>query len=437
MSYVEEKEVCVEEDKGINQAKDRLGDNIEELEQAVFKKSHKGFMIISSMILITCVGVLGYFTTQGLLTSKSLHERYNINDHGVIQAIKSDFMQDIRVSSEHNGLTFTVDHIIVDEKRLMILYTIKSNRKKGYLNSVFYKIQDGEGNELPLGLEFPDIDMNFRENKTYRNHLNFVFSESEVPERIQLDLNLLTSEYSRSEAYEKNIDIHRNLDTYQWHLSIPIDHRPFQDKKIVYDLKKSFTIDDQKIYISGLTIYPTITIVDVCYDEHNTKKIFELVDFKIMDHNKAFDRGIGGLTTSRSGNNLSMYFESNYFQTDNKKLSLTGTGIRALDKNALEVIVDIDNKQVLQSPDNQIILDNISNDCLVFKHPLDGLVFDMGLIDGEGNEYSTNSQGFSSGVDGHSIFFNLPNKKLVSPLTLTISNYPTIIEHPFEIKILE
>ncbi len=82
-------------------------------------------------------GGIGYFTTQGLLTSKSLHERYNINDHGVIQAIKSDFMQDIRVSSEHNGLTFTVDHIIVDEKRLMILYTIKSNRKKGYLNSVF------------------------------------------------------------------------------------------------------------------------------------------------------------------------------------------------------------------------------------------------------------------------------------------------------------
>lgn len=117
MSYVEEKEVCVEEDKGINQAKDRLGDNIEGLEQAVFKKSHKGFMIISSMILITCVGVLGYFTTQGLLTSKSLHERYNINDHGVIQAIKSDFIQDIGISSEHNGLTFTVDHIIVDEKK--------------------------------------------------------------------------------------------------------------------------------------------------------------------------------------------------------------------------------------------------------------------------------------------------------------------------------
>ncbi len=113
----------------------------------------------------------------------------------------------------------------------MILYTIKSNRKDGYLNSVFYKIHDGEGNKLPLGLEFPDIDMNFRENKTYRNHLNFVFSESEVPERIQLDLNLLTSEYSRSEAYEKNIDIKKDSDTYQWHLSIPIDHRPFQDKK--------------------------------------------------------------------------------------------------------------------------------------------------------------------------------------------------------------
>ncbi len=157
-----------------------------------------------------------------------------------------------------------------------------------------------------------------------------------------------------------------------------------------------------------------------------------------MDHNKEFDNGIGGLISTGSGDIFKMYYESNYFDTNNKKISLTGNGIRALDKDALEVIVDIDNKQILQSPDDQIILYDISNKRLTFKHSLEGLRFDMEFVDGEGNVHSTNSRSFRSGEDGDYLYFHLPeDKKLVSPLTLTITSYPTVIEQPFEVKILE
>ncbi|QUI21592.1 DUF4179 domain-containing protein [Vallitalea pronyensis] len=431
-------ELSVEEVKLEEQIVDSIGDNIEKIEPNIPKKSYKKIVTISSILFITCVGVLGYLANQGLLTPKSLHERYQINDSGAIQAIRSDFIQEIGVSHEYKGLTFTVDHIIVDEKRLMILYTIKSNRKKGFLNNIYYEISDGEGKRLPLSQSYPLLNMDLSKHKTYQDHLSFVFNESKIPERIQLDLNLQTSESDTVTEPEDSMKEDKTDNSYEWHVSIPVDHKPFQDKKIVYDLQKSCMINNQKIHIDGLTIYPTIAVVSMRYDPQNTKKIFELVDFKIMDGSKAFTRGVDGLLSAGSDHNLNMYFESNYFETDNKKLSLTGTGIRALDKDKLKVIVDIDNKKVIQSPNNQLTLDDINSNYITLRHKIDGLQFDMKFMDGEGNMHQTNSQGYSTDSEGYSNLFYLPkNKKLMSPLTLTIISYPTITEHPFEVKILE
>lgn len=407
------------------------------------RKESKKIVTVSSMIIITCVGVLGYLATQGLLTPKSMHERYKIKDYGAIQAIKSDFMQDIGASCEHDGITFTVDHIIVDEKRLMILYTIKSNRKKGFLNNMLYEVCDGEGNALPLARFFPTSDMDIKKNRLYQNHLNFVFEDSQVPDRIQLNLNLRISEHTHLKDHAslergQHSMVDSDANTYPWHVSFPINHQPFQDKKIVYDFKKSCIIDNQKIYIHGLTIYPTIAVVNMSYDQENTKEIFELVDFSIMEHDKTFGGPIGGLVRSGTKDHYSLYLESNYFGTDSKQLSLTGKGIKALSKHALQVIVNIDNKKIIQSPDNQIEVDKITNEYISIKYPLDGLQFDTAFVDGEGQVHETNVQSYESDNDGYYALIYLPeDKQLVSPLTLTIISYPTITEHPFEVKILE
>lgn len=410
--------------------KDLVPDSCKE---SIPHKNRKQWVMIGSITAIVILALIGALSVRKIILGNKLHQVYQIEDQGIIAAIEEDFMQKIDISDEGNGFKFTVDHIIVDEKRLVVLYTIRSKKRKGILEDMFYQLYNEEGKRVNISMTYPMYNMDLSKKRLYKGHLSFVFTNEEMPEEITIDFNL---KLEGDDRREYSSDMTR--EEFDYHVTIPIEHRPFDDKKIVYELNTSFLVDGQRIFVDDMIIYPLMSVVHIRYDDANTKKIFDIEGFKIIENGHGYVTGVGGLTSSGGDQERWLYYESNYFNTKHRDIALVGNGITALEKNQLEVVVDIANKKILRGPDEDMTVLEVTDRYVSIGYSVDGLLFDTRYSDGSGQVIETNQQGFSARDDIYETLVYFPEgEEIVSPLTLKISRYPVVIEDPFEVNILK
>ncbi|MBO9599387.1 MAG: hypothetical protein J7559_16390, partial [Cohnella sp.] len=185
---------------------------------------------------------------------------------------------------------------------------------------------------------------------------------------------------------------------------------------------------------------------EVAYDPSNTKKMFAFDDIRIEDEN---GETFGTITNGVSATNINddrivLYFQSNYFRKPDR-LYLRASSIRALDKDKLEVKVDLENHALLSRPDDKITLDRIEtgladgNDILEFSllndDPLDKdrafSLFASKYKDASGRSFDSNRSG--SSIDRYLYYFESEN--YLTPLTLTIADYPTRIRGDIDVRV--
>lgn len=160
-----------------------------------------------------------------------------------------------------------------------------------------------------------------------------------------------------------------------------------------------------------------------------------------------------GVTGSRLDENHEiLYFQSNYF-TQPKKLFLRGKSIRALDKDDLSVIVDIEQERIHEGPAN-LVLDQVIKTSSGKEKELYFLlktnpeydekrgfsIFPHEFTDARGNSFNTGVQSIRSHSDNpgydQTLVFSLPdNQSYQSPITFRIQDYPSRIIGEFDIRI--
>lgn len=121
-------------------------------------------------------------------------------------------------------------------------------------------------------------------------------------------------------------------------------------------LNTTATVEGQHITFEKLTVYPTKTILDIKFDPRNSKQIFAFDDLRLLDENKHTWKWFS--VTKESNDHLILHFKSNYF-LNSKQLYLQAHSLRALDKDKLDVVVHLQKKQLLKSPDLRLQLDTI------------------------------------------------------------------------------
>ena len=370
-------------------------------------------------------------------------------DKGIKDAVENNFIQNVNMSQEHEGLVFTIKDIIIDKSRAILFYSIqnKTNHKLVNIAEINLKDENGKNVIASSGIDL-FVNENMMEQKELLGKVNFNFIDNEtiIPDRLFIDVKLQDEVTNEIISRDK-----RKILISTWKFNIPIDKEKLKNMKVVYNLNQIIKIDGQKIFFKTVTITPTQISVEIEYDKSNSKKILGYDDIEIVNEEGekwgTIMNGISG--TRKDDDHQTLFFQSNYF-TNPKELYIKGSSIKSLDKDKLKVIVDVDKKVLLKAPDDKLTLKSVTTikgkTSLEFELLKDKIldkdkgyfVFLSDFEDSDGNIIHNKVGGSThlNGTDRQYIEYIITNdSKFKNPISLTISDYPTRIKGDFKVKI--
>lgn len=344
-------------------------------------------------------------------------------DKGLMMAIDQSLLQKVGVTDEHDGASMTVDSIITDESRMVIFYTMKGMKdpEKGMYD---IDLLDEHGKNLPVGFSYSSPKPTSDEN-VYENMIDVIFTdEASPPDELSVVIKA------------------RGANPHEWKVTFPVDKTLTKGMKKVIPINQTLTVDGQLIDVKQATLYPTRLVLDVKFDPKNTKKIFGLNDLQLVD-----ERGRAWRTDTATGeDDRSIYFESMYF-SEPKKLTLQGSGFSGLDKEDLDLVLDLKTRQIKGGPTGLKMLgSNVNGDDLIINFSVDGSI-DGGFVlafgevkDSLGTLYQMPGSSWSSG-DGTDDNYTIISSTVENGATIEgeiqmhIATYPMKVRSPFSIEI--
>lgn len=345
-------------------------------------------------------------------------------DKGLMMAIDQSLLQKVGVTDEHDGASVTVEGIITDESRMVIFYKMKGIRdpEKGNYD---IDLLDGNGKNLPVAFSYaypmPSSDENIHENM-----IDVIFTDEASPPD-ELSVVFKSRDTASSE---------------EWKVTFPVDKNLTKGMKKVIPVNQTLTVDGQRIDVKQATLYPTRLVLDVKFDPKNTKKVFGLSDLQLVD-----EQGRAWRTDTSTGEDeRSIYFESMYFSIP-KKLTLQGSGFSGLDKEDLDLVLDLKSRQITGGPSGlEMVGSKVEGNDLIIDFSVagsmnGGFVLAFGEVkDSEGNAYQVPGSSWSSGDgtdDSHTIVSSTVENgaKMEGKIQMRISTYPMKVKSPFSLDI--
>jgi len=366
-------------------------------------------------------------------------------DKGLMLAVENDFIQPVGAYDEHDGVRLTVDGVIADEHRMVILYNLHSMDDAG-LKITGVKLIDPASDE-PIGVGYSTalesqgtIDVWLDEEAPITDQMTLEMGISIYPVAtnegvplISIDEQTIPSRWN--DAYPKPDGV--------WSVTFDLDHDQFNGLAKVFDIQQSVTVDGQKFTVKRAVVHPIGVTVDIEIDPYNSKEIFSFSDLKLMN-----EKGEKyGHYLAILGEEQTIYFESPYFSMP-EKLFLEGELIKALDKDQLEIEVDLVNKKIVRAPDDQVEIDKVNERedhmdlFFTIRQPeFDETfyqIFGYEYRDEGGNIYDLEHRLSAYRVSDEPFTRNdIVIRKLdyVGNLFFKLSSYPSFIEEPFRIQI--
>ncbi len=351
-------------------------------------------------------------------------------DKGLRLALENDFMQPVGLSDEQNGIKMTIDGILADESRVIVFYTFDNvDGQPSVFDIQSVKLANFPNASASYGTSSFNEDWERRQGTIEF----YIHDDTSIPER--LDLEFMTSKVTEFSSNELT-----------WKFDIPVDTNKFEGRKTIYSINRTVTVEGQRITFGTMTVYPTRIGLEVAYDPSNTKKLFAFDDIRIEDESgETFGTITNGVTASNmSDDRVVLYFQSNYFRNP-ERLYLRASSIRALDKNKLEVQVDLERNALIKRPDDSITLNHyetgfedgksilefsLNNDDPLDQHRTFSL-FANTYRDASGRSFDSNRSG--SSFDRYQLY--IEDVEYLMPLTLTVNDYPSRIHGDINVRV--
>ncbi|WP_221566527.1 DUF4179 domain-containing protein [Alkalihalobacillus sp. TS-13] len=367
-------------------------------------------------------------------------------DKGLEDAVSNDFIHEVNKKDTHEGVTLSVDRIIVDQARMIIFYSAETAGDHEYLRLHRIKLLDGNGEEIQAGFAYGDPleSENLQENKKMNGKIVATFAEDvQVPEVVQLKVILQDADSPSAIHTEA-----RTLDS-EWNIEIPIKEEWYADTRETIEIMETVEMEKQKIHFEKAVIDPTLIALHIKYDETNEMQLFRFDDLKLMDDTgQVWEPIQNGIISSGEDDDFTLYFQSNYFRKP-EELYLSGSSIRAIDKDEQEVVVDLQDEKLTKTPsDRRIQLDQINREGVdvqfdfairMGKQDKDHHyeIFDSLPVNLDQNGERAQN-GYSRSDENPLImqnYYTVYNPENTKEIVLKIIDYPNRIQDRFKIKI--
>ncbi|OXM14099.1 DUF4179 domain-containing protein [Paenibacillus herberti] len=352
-----------------------------------------------------------------------IREQYD-NNQTVQDAVDYGFMQQIGVSDEHDGLKLTVEGLIADDYRIMLVYTVEGLKAGEPLGSLGTTFTDSAGRQVGGGY-------------------GSSYDSTEGTKRQQTIEILL----AKGEQLPDWLNMEVKLNGFLYKVGFPVDRELFAGKSRTVALDQTIEVEGQKLRFTSARISPLTVAIEAEYAEGNSMRMFGPVDMKLSDETGTDWGGVSYSMGELSGNKVRFEFQSPYFRQP-KELYLSGTAFRAQDKNNSQIILDAEKGVLLKAPDDRVQLTSSS----VGKNGMD-LRFSLRVdredplnytllndfTDATGKLYEgMSTQGGSSSTDENNLQksnYSFKSGDYKQPLTFEVYQYPNFIDGQYRVRI--
>lgn len=260
------------------------------------------------------------------------------------EAVRNDYVQPVELSQSQNGVTASVEYLIVDQKQVNVFYRLKSKDHKNLF--IAPNVLDENGQDLSCSIVSLGDDPDLR-------CLCIDFGEKAVPDSMQVVLNIIDGDIPLSESPEQETT------DYLASFTFPLHFDPqFTVTGKEFPLNQTVTLDGQKITITGVEVYPTHLRVNIQEDPENTAYLRDLHFYLKTDWGMTFEPVANGITatgTTDSPSMISYRADSSYFYQA-KKLELVITGAQWLRKDMEKVPLNLTTGEIGALPEGITLL---------------------------------------------------------------------------------
>jgi len=395
---------------------------------------HSGLSAVAACILfILSVNYIpGFSTFAGKVPGlDQIVDRIQYDD-GLKDALENNYVQDIDQTINENEFTFTVEKLVVDSKRLVLFYTLKSETP---YKSIRLRDMHLDGDENSTGIEefyWNDEGLDMQDRK-HEGTIDINFKK-EVEFGDQLDLSFGLMGYKEGDARDTE-----PLDG-EFSMSISVDTSKIHESK-TFMLNEQASLEDQTIHFKKLVSYPTREVLHLEYEEGNSMDIFHLMDIHLENEDGENVGEYQGGTFN--GNERTMTFTGTYFQ-GYEQLYVVMSRAEALHKDKKAIVVDLKKEKLLKAPDDQISLAQIDPDPSLVEgktaihfnvetneNEQNRFVLASQYRDASGNKYHSNRQFWTKEMT--SLYIDPTDYQ--NPLTFEVRRYPNYIYGDIRIKI--
>lgn len=354
------------------------------------------------------------------------------SDPAVTMAIDKSLIQPVGKTVEKDGVQLTVEGIVADEQRLIVLYSSNITGSWGNTRLLFHFFDDkNEKIEGTVAFDHASVGKTAIESRGGHDFVDLqLYNQARLPERV------------RMEAMVNDTKLE---------VDIPIDHARFEGMKQEIAINETIEIDGDRITFESAQITPLRLQLKVRSDDGSTNRLKGFIGMRIEDEK-------GRAWQEKSSYGLSekekVYdFYSNYFYKP-RKLTIKADGIYRFAK-ASKIVVNTETMTIAEAPDERLSLKSVDTEeryrLLSFQirglddveqkfvsYSLVGATF----ADGAGKTHKlAEVRNFTSGSmdsrypNERNLYVPVPNEEYPQPLTFTVEDYPGYAKQPIELEL--
>ncbi|WGV62180.1 DUF4179 domain-containing protein [Brevibacillus brevis] len=357
------------------------------------------------------------------------------DDKGLQKAAEHNLVQNIGASGSAEDVTFTIDQVLADEKRMVLFYTLKHSFTDKNVGLHKIELLDQTGKEWKRGMAWSSMES---EEPVIQNRIDIVIEETaEIPDAMTAKVTLKIDNLEQKTPLLIDFAVDKNK------------FKTFEKK--VYPVMKEVTVDGQRFTIEQIAVFPTQTEVSIRFDPANQKHVFDFDKLRLEDEKgETFAFWGNGVPVRNNGENGRVYHLESIYFVEPEKLILKADGIRAIDKDKLQIVIDAKTGLLTKVPNDRLKLTALRQVDEVVgmdfslkvppqdKHSYISLGYE--LTDDLGNEYDS-VQTISSSTDDESIqdysmlFKRKTNKGTPTSYSFPLSSYPERLQGTFSIEV--
>ena len=326
-------------------------------------------------------------------------------------AVENEYVQPIGQSQTENGITATIEYVIVDQKQLHIFFTLDSDD------------YDNLNAEMPrYETEQVCSTIGSSWNQPPGTLLDFTldYGDHNVPDSLTMTFGVTTyveSDWSAEapvQSYEDEMlePVEEEEPDYLAEFTFTLEFDPqFTAKGELIPVNRTFVLDGQSLTVTEVEVYPTHVRVNVADDSHNTAWLKSLAFYLENEDGERLEpisNGVSATGDEDSPAYVSFRLESPYF-ADSEHLTLHVTGAEWLDKDMERVRVDLANRTAERLPEGVSFQSAEKRDggwVLTFRvqqreenHSFQ--VWYSTFYDEAGNQYESNRRGTTTDASGY------------------------------------